>query len=394
MTQRDLSNQQYWDEHAASDPLWAVLSFPDKRGGRWSLHEFMKTGEREIALLFHKLEELGLAPAGRSLDFGCGVGRLTQALARRCSAARGADISAVMIELARRLNRYPDRVDYICTAHSGIDSLEPRSFGLIHTNIVLQHVEPELAVRYLHDFFRLLAPKGLLIFQLPSHRDSPAQAEIKPMPDDAYDATIEIAGSVPKSVAASSEFAVTLRIRNSSQRTWEQPFYGPLALGNHWLNGTGELMVVQDDGRSPLLQVVPPGLEWPVLLTMRAPAHTGAYVVEVDVVHEGISWFSHKGSAALRFLLNVAENVETPEAPNRPQLREFGIPEYPDGVLPTPSITPSLGPPEGDFPMNGVARDEVLAIIRAHGAHLAYVEEDRRAGPEWVSYRYFVVGNN
>ena len=31
-----------------------------------------------------------------------------------------------------------------------------------------------------------------------------------------------------------------------------------------------------------------------------------------------------------------------------------------------------------------------MNIIREHGARLVYLEEDRRAGPEWVSYRYFV----
>ena len=39
-----------WDAHAQSDPLWAVLSFPEKKGRRWRLQEFMKNGEREIAI--------------------------------------------------------------------------------------------------------------------------------------------------------------------------------------------------------------------------------------------------------------------------------------------------------------------------------------------------------
>ena len=52
--------REYWDQHAASDPLWTVLAFPEKSGGRWELSEFMKTGEREIALLFHRFDALGL----------------------------------------------------------------------------------------------------------------------------------------------------------------------------------------------------------------------------------------------------------------------------------------------------------------------------------------------
>ena len=390
----DLANQQYWDQHAAADPLWAVLSFPDKSGGRWTLREFMKTGEREIALLFHRCGELQLRPPRRrALDFGCGVGRLTQALARRHERVVGVDISPVMIDLARALNRYPDRVDYICTADAGLHALQDSSFDCIYTNIVLQHVAPETSVRYLGEFFRLLAPNGLLVFQLPSHRDSPRHAEIQAMPDAAYRGAIALSAPLFPTVSASSTFAVTLQVRNESDVTWRQPDVGPLALGNHWLDATGELMVVQDDGRSPLLQIVPPGLEWPVLLTMRAPAESGTYVVEIDLVHEGVTWFTHKGSPTLRRAIQVTHEagaVATDGQQSQP-MQEYPIPPYPEDVIPAPREKVAAEV-RANFPMHGVPRDEVLALIANHRGRLAYLEEDRRAGPEWVSYRYFVVG--
>lgn len=387
------SHQEYWDHHAAADPLWTVLAFPDKSGGRWPLQEFMKTGEREIALLFQRVAELGLPPPRRrALDFGCGVGRLTQALARRVERVLGADISPVMIDLARRLNRYPDRAEYVCTAHAGLDTLADASFDLIYSNIVLQHVPPDMSVRYLDECFRLLQARGLLIFQLPSHRDSPRDAEIKPMPDSAYRAAIELASPPPPRIAAGSPFAITLRVRNAGDCAWSQPDVGPLAVGNHWLDAAGELMLVQDDGRSPLLQHVAPGLEWPVLLTLRAPAQPGTYVCEIDLVHEGVTWFAHKGSPALRFttVVTPAAAATTGDA-QPPLIREFPIPPYPDDVVPGPAEGASP-PARAEFPMYGVPRDEVLSIVRRHGGRLAYLEDDRRAGPEWVSYRYFVVG--
>lgn len=390
---RILTSRQYWDKHATTDPLWTVLAFPDKSGGRWSLQEFMKTGEREIALLFHRFAELQLkTPHRHALDFGCGVGRLTQALARRHDHVVGADISPVMIDLARRLNRYPDRAEYVCTATTGLETLHGASFDCIYSNIVLQHVAPEISVQYLNQFFRLLEPHGLLVFQLPSHRDSPRDAEIKAMPDGAYRGAIELAAPVLSSVGAGSEFAVTLRVRNASDHTWSQPLFGPLAAGNHWLDAAGELMLVQDDGRSPLLQIVPPGLEWPVLLTLRAPANAGTYVGEIDLVHEGVTWFGHKGSPTLRFTINVTHAAAAATTDTRPRLmREFPVPSYPEEVIPKPAAV--VDPPSrAEFPMHGVPREDVMAIIRRHGGRLAYLEEDRRAGPEWVSYRYFVVG--
>lgn len=386
-------NQEYWDQHAASDPLWTVLAFPDKSGGRWTLPDFMKTGEREIALLFHRLATLGIeAPTRLALDFGCGVGRLTQALARRHQRAIGADISKGMIGLARRLNQYPDRVEYMCTAEGGLETLAARSFQFIYSNIVLQHVSPDLSVHYLGEFFRLLEPDGLLVFQLPSHKESPVEAEIKAMPDAAYSAAIELVTAAPTTVAASAEFSLTIRVRNTSEYSWQQPVVGPLAVGNHWLDESGELMLAQDDGRAPLLQIVPPGLEWPVLLTMRAPSKPGSYVGEIDLVHEGISWYAHKGSRTLRFTIDVMRDSAGVAEAAAAMMKEYPIPHYPEVALPSQAAasTPLSKP---DFPMHGVHREQVIEIIRTHGGRLAYLEEDRRAGPEWVSYRYFVAGS-
>lgn len=388
------NHQSFWDNHAAKDPLWAVLSFPEKQGGRWTPHEFMKNGEREIALLFHRFAELQLAaPRGRALDFGCGVGRLTQALARRMDRVTGVDISPVMIDLARRLNRYQDRVEYLCTADTGLAPLPSASFQCIYSNIVLQHVPPDVAVDYLHEFFRLLGPGGLLVFQLPSHRESPVAAEIKAMPDTAYAAGLTLAAPSPATVAASSEVAITLMVRNASDHTWRQPDVGPLAVGNHWLDAAGELMLLQDDGRSPLLQDVPPGLEWPVLLTMRAPREPGVYVCEIDLVHEGVSWFGDKGSQQLRFTVEVTRDGVATGTRATALMTEYPVPEYPGGVVPVPEAS-GEPLPEMDFPVDGVPREQVMDIIHQHGGRLAYLEEDRRAGPEWVSYRYFVAGRS
>ena len=395
MDNRLAESRKYWDGFAATDPLWAVLAFPDKSDGRWTVSEFMKTGEREIALLFHRFAELHLpAPTGRGLDFGCGVGRLTQAMARRMSHVTGADISPVMIDLARQINRYPDRADYICTADTAIDTLPSRSFQCIYSNIVLQHVPSDISVHYLNEFFRLLAPGGLLVFQLPSHKQEQVDAEIKAMPDAAYRASIALAAPVPVAVAAGAELALTFNVRNTSDHTWSQPQAGPLALGNHWLDERGEMMLAQDDGRAPLLQIVPPGLEWPVLVTMRAPAEPGRYVLEIDLVHEGISWYRDKGSPALRLSIDVtAAGVDVTRSAAA-MMNEYPVPAYPEAVVPRPAAPPPDAPTKADFPMNGVPREQVMDIIRAHGGRLAYLEEDRRAGPEWVSYRYFVAGRS
>jgi 2-polyprenyl-3-methyl-5-hydroxy-6-metoxy-1,4-benzoquinol methylase len=90
----------FWELAAQRDPLWAVLSDPAKRGRQWDLRAFFETGAREVSLLLYQLRRLGHSPAtGRALDFGCGVGRLTQPLALMFDEAIGVDASPTMIDL-------------------------------------------------------------------------------------------------------------------------------------------------------------------------------------------------------------------------------------------------------------------------------------------------------
>ena len=94
-----------WDDLALVDPYWAVLAAEGKRDGGWGLDEFFATGEADVEQILATADQLGRpARRERALDFGCGVGRLTRALARRFDEAVGVDVSARMLEQARRLN--------------------------------------------------------------------------------------------------------------------------------------------------------------------------------------------------------------------------------------------------------------------------------------------------
>ena len=158
-----------WDDLGKTDPFWAILSVPEMRGNRWDLDAFLSTGREEIANLMADLNALGLEPTlGRALDFGCGVGRLTQALADRFEEAWGVDIAPSMIELANRYNRHLENCRYFLNDRPDVRLFDDESFDLIYSNITLQHVEPAYHGAYLADFLRTLVPGGLLVFQLPS----------------------------------------------------------------------------------------------------------------------------------------------------------------------------------------------------------------------------------
>src|ERR1700716_2111582 len=99
--------QVTWDTLGCEDPLWAVLSTPETRGNRWQADEFFATGRAEVGRLLDRIGELGIAiPHERCLDFGCGVGRLSQALADHFDHVDGVDIASSMVALAGKYNRH------------------------------------------------------------------------------------------------------------------------------------------------------------------------------------------------------------------------------------------------------------------------------------------------
>jgi SAM-dependent methyltransferase len=107
----------------------------------------------------------GLRP-GRALDFGCGAGRLTQALARHFARATGIDISERMVALAREHCR-DARIDFVQNGGPDLGIFQDGTFHLVYSRITLQHIAPRYTRRYLREFVRVLAPGGVLSVQVP-----------------------------------------------------------------------------------------------------------------------------------------------------------------------------------------------------------------------------------
>jgi SAM-dependent methyltransferase len=119
----------------------------------------------------------------RALDFGCGVGRLCQALGDHFGEVWGVDISARMIELANARNRHGDRVRYVLNDSDRLAAFAGGSMDFVYSNLVLQHMQPSFARGYLREFLRILAPGGMTVFQLPSHPTTRAYALRRGMRD-------------------------------------------------------------------------------------------------------------------------------------------------------------------------------------------------------------------
>ena len=161
--------QETYDALGAEDPLYAVLSFPGKQGNRWDPEEFFARGRDEIDATLAMLADKGWSPnTGRALDFGCGVGRLSQALAAHFERVDGVDISSSMVSAARDFNRFDERCQYHVNTTADLALFPAGAFDFVYSNITLQHIPPEASERYIGEFIRLLKPGGLALFQVPS----------------------------------------------------------------------------------------------------------------------------------------------------------------------------------------------------------------------------------
>jgi SAM-dependent methyltransferase len=158
-----------WNDFAKADPLWSILTEDDKKGNRWDEEEFFEKGKKEIDELMKYSRSLNIdVKRGMALDFGCGVGRLTQALADHFEEVHGVDISPRMIELANEHNSHGSRCVYHLNGRSDLQLFDDDVFDFIYSTITLMHMEPKYSMNYIKEFLRVLSPNGLLVFQQPN----------------------------------------------------------------------------------------------------------------------------------------------------------------------------------------------------------------------------------
>nr|WP_245215326.1 class I SAM-dependent methyltransferase [Pararoseomonas baculiformis] len=125
------------------------------------------------------LEGEGLiGPERDVLDLGCGIGRVSAALAARCRSVLGLDVSPGMIAEARRRHGSIPRLRFETTPGTGLSSLPERCFDLIlavDSFPYLVQAGAEVAERHLADAAQRLRPDGAFAILNLSYRGDLAQ---------------------------------------------------------------------------------------------------------------------------------------------------------------------------------------------------------------------------
>lgn len=369
--------QRHWDTFGRVDPFWAILTDPSRRGNRWDPEAFFATGREEIAAHMADANRLGVpAGRGRALDFGCGAGRLTQALGDHFDRVVGVDVAPSMVALARQHNRLGDRCTYVVNDAPDLRVLGDAPFDLIYTGRVLQHIEPRYSTAYMREFVRLLAPGGYLSFDVPSEHglfvDTPAGA----VPFAAMRAELRILSATPLRAVPGARLEIPVRVENASDALWADTVTQPINVAGHWVNADGTMRVF-DGPRAKLPVPLAPGHGVTVHVPATAPDEPGVYTWQADVVQEGVAWFSWQGSATADMLVAIGDVVmPDPQAPSMPPPSE-------------PSSDPSGFEPVME--MHAVPRAEVEALIADGGGRLLDVRRVHHCGPTWLAFRYDVT---
>lgn len=158
--------EKTWEHFGETNPYFAVSTFDKFKNENLdesSLREFFDSGEDFIERIWKEIDtnfETDFRPQ-KALDFGCGVGRLTLAMAKRCGQVTGVDISENMLELARsNANRMNvENINFVKSeGNFGKDFGE---FDFIQSFIVLQHIKPKIGEAIFLNIVKLLSKNGI-----------------------------------------------------------------------------------------------------------------------------------------------------------------------------------------------------------------------------------------
>lgn len=111
----------------------------------------------------------------------------------------------------------------------------------------------------------------------------------------------------PSSLSVDELFTIPIVLQNRGASAWFPPATSEVTsnLSYHWLT-LGGRPVVFDGLRTPMPGVIQAGASISLMALVRSPGHPGTYILEWDMVAEGIAWFRYDdGNPSLRLIVKV-----------------------------------------------------------------------------------------
>ncbi len=128
--------------------------------------------------------------------------------------------------------------------------------------------------------------------------DRPASGPRRDLPASAY--RVEwMPLELPARLQPGADLDVQVGVRNEGSDPWPATGQGELyvvRLAHRWLRARdGQVVVDYGDQRVEFSAPLPPGQSVMLSDTLHAPSKPGDYLVQFDLVHEGVAWFEQRG---------------------------------------------------------------------------------------------------
>jgi SAM-dependent methyltransferase len=156
--------EAFWDRRADEDPFHFVDNRQPYRAP--DLDEFWRSGDDALERIEATLGA-AISAGDEVVEIGCGVGRLTRALAARGARVLALDVSSRMLDRARQLNPGLAGVEWIHGDGKSLQGIGSASVDVCLSFVVFQHIpDPSVTLGYVHEMGRVLRPGGFAAFQV------------------------------------------------------------------------------------------------------------------------------------------------------------------------------------------------------------------------------------
>ena len=164
-----------WHHLGETEPHWSVITNDSyfQENFHMNREAFYASGESELKMFDATLARAGVSrdSLARCVELGCGVGRVTGALAARFAEVLAVDISAAHLRVAEDHLRDAGIANVEFLPLDSIDDVARLGrFDALYSRIVLQHNPPPVMLRLLADLLAQLQPGGVAFFQVPTYK--------------------------------------------------------------------------------------------------------------------------------------------------------------------------------------------------------------------------------
>lgn len=163
-----------WEKLGENEPHWSVLTSDKFKAERITetKDDFYASGKDNVETFFATLRRNGINPESYKtcVEYGCGVGRVTSALAKKFTKVTAYDISSSHLKIAKEYMRSHNlsNVEFVLL-HSPEQIAFPKT-DAIYSVIVLQHNPLPIIRLIVQAMLKALNPGGVAFFQVPTYR--------------------------------------------------------------------------------------------------------------------------------------------------------------------------------------------------------------------------------